>query len=391
MLPGGWKAAARNYAKQGNADMFKPWFDTFIPRGGVPIEAGTIFASPAHADTLTRIAESGAEDFYRGDIAKRIGAFFRKNGGFLTERDLAEFYPEWVEPVSVSYRGYEVWELPPNGQGLVALMALKILGKLKMNGPDEPLDYHRKIEAIKLAFTDGMRHITDPKAMDIPVSVLLSDALADKRRVLMGDCALSPENIPMADHGTVYLCAADGDGGMVSYIQSNYMGFGSGVVIPGTGIAMQNRGANFSLDNNHANCLQPGKRTYHTIIPGFLTKDGDAVGPFGVMGGFMQPQGHVQVISQLLDYGINPQGAIDAYRWQWLSGKKVEAEQGTPPHIVNKLREMGHQVSYAASGGGFGRGQIIFRKKADALAAPMNKYILMGATEPRADGAALGW
>jgi gamma-glutamyltranspeptidase / glutathione hydrolase len=218
--------------------------------------------------------------------------------------------------------------------------------------------------------------------MKMTVADLLSDTYADERRKLIGKQALIPEPGCPPKGGTVYLATADGEGNMVSFIQSNYTGFGSGIVIPGTGISLQNRGNNFSLDPTHENCLEPGKKTYHTIIPGFLTKDNEAIGPFGVMGGFMQPQGHVQVVMNTIDFHLNPQAALDAPRWQWIEGKTVEMEHAFPEYIVSALGRMGHQLQWGLDSTGFGRGQIIWRNQ---------NGILVGGTEPRTDGNVSTW
>ncbi|GAA5346354.1 gamma-glutamyltransferase family protein [Planifilum fimeticola] len=368
-----WKRAAEVYRRL-DGDLFAPWFDTFAPGGDAP-EIGERWRSPDHAKTLQAIAETRAEAFYRGELAERIDAFSRTHGGYLRAEDLAAFSPEWVTPIQVNYRGFEVWELPPNGQGLITLMALNLL---KGFDPAEfgVASVHRQIEAIKLAFADGKRWIADPRCREVPVAELLSDAYAEERRKQIGERASDPLPGSPPRGGTVYLAAADGEGNMVSFIQSNYMGFGSGLVVPGTGISLHNRGCNFTLDPGHPNCLEPGKRPYHTIIPGFLTRDGRAVGPFGVMGGFMQPQGHLQVIVNTIDRRLNPQAALDAPRWQWVKGKEVLVEQLFPNHIAEALVRKGHDIRVLSDSASFGRGQIIWRI-GDAL---------VGGTEPRADG-----
>jgi gamma-glutamyltranspeptidase / glutathione hydrolase len=368
-----WKRAVELYRRL-DGDLYAPWFDTFAPGGDAP-KIGERWRSPDHAKSLQAIAETRAESFYRGELAERIDDFSRKHGGFLRAEDLAAFQPEWVTPIKVDYRGYEVWEIPPNGQGLVALMALNLLKGF------DPADFsveslHRQIEAIKLAFADGQRWIADPRQEKVPVEELLSDAYAEERRKRIGAYAADPLPGTPPKGGTVYLAAADGEGNMVSFIQSNYMGFGSGLVVPGTGISLHNRGCNFTLDSDHPNCLQPGKRPYHTIIPGFLTREGRAVGPFGVMGGFMQPQGHLQVIVNTIDRHLNPQAALDAPRWRWEEGKKVWVEQSVPHYIVEALARRGHDIRILSDPAAFGRGQIIWRI-GDAL---------VGGTEPRADG-----
>lgn len=376
-----WAIAYNKFSQVLNGEEFAPWFSTFAPDGRPP-KVGEIWKSPGHAETLRQIAETGAESFYRGELAEKIDAFSRQCGGFLRKEDLAAYRPEWVKPISVNYRGYDVWEIPPNGQGLVALMALNILKGFAF-GEKETVDtYHKQIEAMKLAFADGFRYITQQDKMSVTVEELLSDRYADERRRLIGERALTPEPGDPRSSGTVYLATADGEGNMVSFIQSNYMGFGSGIVVPGTGIALQNRGHNFSLDPAHDNRLEPGKKTYHTIIPGFLTKDGKAVGPFGVMGGFMQPQGHVQVVMNTIDFHLNPQAALDAPRWQWLEGKTVEVERHFPEHIALALEQKGHQIKWGSFSSNFGRGQIIWRDE---------NGVLIGGTDMRTDGCVAAW
>ncbi len=381
VLAGAWSRALARYSTLEPTGQYRPWLDTFAPNGCAPA-AGDMWRSPGHAATLRAIAESNGEAFYRGDLAERIETFITEYDGFLTADDLAAFEPEWVQPISVDYRGYRVWEIPPNGQGLVALIALNILRGFDFDARDEVETFHRQIEAIKLGFADGLKYITDSRAMQVPVEDLLSDAYAEERRRMIGREALDPVPGTPPSGGTVYLCTGDSEGNMVSFIQSNYMGFGSGVVIPGTGISLQNRGANFSLDPGHDNVLAGGKRTYHTIIPGFLTRGEEPIGPFGVMGGFMQPQGHLQVVANVVDFGLNPQAALDAPRWQWSAGRTVSLEHSVPEHIGLALAARGHDIGWALGSGGFGRGQIVWRHSDD---------VLVGATEPRADGAVMAW
>lgn len=376
-----WSRAVRVYDARLPEPLRSEWFRVFAPEGRAP-RPGEMWKSVDHAHTLEVIAESHAEAFYKGEIAEHIERFALETGGLIRKEDLAAFEPAWVQPLSVRYRGYDVWELPPNGQGLVALMALRILEGYDLRDREDVETVHRQVEAMKLAFADGRAHITDPRRMRVSPEALLSDEHIASRRALISHEALDPAAGPPLRGGTVYLAAADGEGNMVSYIQSNYMGFGSGVVIPGTGIALQNRGHTFSLDEQHVNVLEPGKRTYHTIIPGFLTRDGQPVGPFGVMGGFMQPQGHLQVVSNLIDFGLNPQAALDAPRWQWMEGKRLVVEPGFPIHVAQALARRGHQVEVALDGGSFGRGEIIVRS-ADG--------VLAGATEPRTDGQVAAW
>lgn len=357
------------------------WFETFLKDGRTP-RAGEMMKLPDHAKTLENLRDSECESFYRGEIADAIDAFSRETGGLVRKEDYAEWSPLWVEPVSVNYRGYDVWELPPNGHGIVPLMALNILKGLDFKERDCAETLHRQFEAMKMAFADGDRYITDPKYMNVSVASLLSDRYGAARRAEITGRALMPHSGDPNCGGTVYLCTADGEGNMVSYIQSNYCGFGSGVVVPGYGIAIQNRGFNFNLNKEHVNCIAPHKRTYHTIIPGFLTKEGRAVGPFGVMGGFMQPQGHLQVITNVIDFHMNPQEALDAPRWQWTGGLHFDVEPGLSLQAVEQLRMMGHEIRILDDMSEFGRGEIIWRNKEGVLA---------GATEPRADGVAAAW
>ncbi|MDI6879158.1 MAG: gamma-glutamyltransferase family protein [Desulfitobacteriaceae bacterium] len=376
-----WDLAFNNYTKNLSGEQFKHWFSTFAPQGRAP-KIGEVWRSPAHARTLQSIAESKAKSFYLGDLAEKIDSFARQYDGYLRKEDLAAFQPEWVDPIQVNYKGYQVWEIPPNGHGLVALMALNILNGFDLKEKESVETYHLAIEALKLAFADGKKYISDPSSMRVKVKDLLSPAYAEERRRLIGHKALQPEPGQPAQGGTVYLATADQEGNMVSYIQSNYMGFGSGLVVPDTGIGLHNRGHNFTLDPTHANVLEPGKRPYHTIIPGFLTKDGAAVGPFGVMGGFMQPQGHVQVLMNTIDFQLNPQAALDAPRWQWLADKTVEVEHLIPEHIAEALARRGHHIVRALGSSGFGRGQIIWQNLEGVLA---------GGSEPRTDGAVVAW
>lgn len=376
-----WHAAGELYKEHLKGEQYQYWFQTFAPNKKVP-EIGEIWRSPDHAKTLQSIAETKSESFYRGDLAEKIDRFSKQYGGYLRKEDLNGYKPQWVDPIKVNYRGYDVWEVPPNGHGLVALIALNILKGFEFQRWETADTYHKQIEAIKLAYADGKNYITDPKKMKVRIGDLLSDAYADERRKLIGKKALRYEPGRPASGGTVYLATGDGEGNMVSFIQSNYMGFGSGLVVPGTGISLHNRGNNFSLDPLHDNCLEPGKRTYHTIIPGFLTKDNQPLGPFGVMGAFMQPQGHVQVIMNTIDFALNPQAALDAPRWQWKQGKEVEIEDSVSENIARSLIQMGHEIKRSSDQDGFGRGQIIWRK---------DDGVLTGGTEPRTDGQVAVW
>jgi gamma-glutamyltranspeptidase/glutathione hydrolase len=376
-----WSSAFEIYRVR-RSEEFQHWFETFAPLGRAPV-AGEVCRLPEHAATLAAIAETNAEAFYRGNLSEKIGAFFRRYSGYLTADDLDAFKPEWVEPVKIDYRGYDVWEIPPNGHGVVALMALNILKGFEFEARDTALTYHRQIEVVKLAFADGLKYIADIGRMKVKVSDLLSDAYAEERRKLISARAIRPGHGKPHGGGTVYLAAADGEGNMVSFIQSNYEGFGSGMVVPNTGIALHNRGSCFSFDPNHDNCLEPGKRPYHTIIPGFLTKGAQALGPFGVMGGFIQPQGHVMVVTNTIDFQLNPQAALDAPRFRWQEGMAVDVERQFPHHLAEALVRMGHDLRYGAVGDRhFGRGQIIWRKKDGVLA---------GGSDPRADGQVAAW
>ncbi|MCL2363555.1 MAG: gamma-glutamyltransferase family protein [Defluviitaleaceae bacterium] len=364
-----WGNAVRVFGKFKNDAAFAPWFETFAPNGRAP-DAGEVWSSPGHANTLEEIGATMGESFYHGRLAQEIAAFSAAHDGFLTADDLAAYAPLWDAPLSVKYRGYDVWEMPPNGQGIVALMALGILDGM------EPTR-HNQMEALKLAFVRGMASVTDPQHLRETPAQLLDPAYLAKMRDSITPIACDPAPIPLPKGGTVYLATADGAGNMVSFIQSNYLGFGSGMVVPGTGIALQNRGSDFSLDPTHVNALAGGKRTYHTIIPGFLTKNGQAVGPFGVMGGYMQPQGHMQVLSNMLDHGMNPQEALDEPRWQWTKGKHFLVEPHFDAEEANTLAQKGHEIERAEDVGSFGRGQIILRDE---------NGVLRGGTENRTDG-----
>lgn len=370
-----WKRAAAKYASCNEDGRFDAWFDTFTSNGACP-QVGDVVTLPDHADTLEAIGETQARAFYEGDLAKAIDAASRAAGGYLRYEDLASYRPQWVEPLRVSYRGYEVCEIPPNGQGIVALMALNILKNFKFTSKEDPQTYHRQFEAIKIAFADAFDSVTDPNDTDVDYASYLTPEYGARKASEIGDHAEIRTTRTPSISGTVYLCCADGEGNMVSYIQSNYMGFGSGIVVPGTGIALQNRGADFSLDPTRANALKPGKRSYHTIIPGFLMKDGLPVGPFGVMGGYMQPQGHVQVATNYIDFGLDPQQALDAPRWRWDHGNAVRVESRFDPHIAASLGRLGHEMMMSLEPADFGRGQMIVRNESGTL---------IGGTESRTD------
>ena len=379
-----WKAETARFtaAAEKEPEVFGPWVQYFT-KNGKTYEAGDTFYNPDFAATLESLAESDCESYYHGEIMHKIVDFSRKTGGFFAESDFENYQAQWVEPISINYKGYDVFEMPPNGHGITALMALNMLKGMELSDERETADvYHKMIETTKLAFVDTKKFVADPRYMRTKVSDMLSDRYADVRRALITDQAVYPEAGDPSCGGTVYFCVADGEGNMVSFIQSNYNRFGSGIAVPGTAITIQDRGANFSLDPESDNYLEGGKKAYHTIIPGFLCKDGKAVGPFGVMGGFMQPQGHVQVIVNTVDYHMNPQECLDAPRFQWVGEKKVQLEREVPAHIAQKLADMGHQVEIVNSNLGMGRGQIIWR---------MDDGTLVGGTEPRADGTIAAW
>ncbi|MEE3487574.1 MAG: gamma-glutamyltransferase family protein [Bulleidia sp.] len=354
---------------------YDEWFRTFT-KDGEPYHFGDVVKLPNHARTLKLIAETDADAFYKGEIADALVKQSERDGGFFCKEDLESYESEWVEPIGVKYHGYDAWEIPPNGQGITALMALNILNNFRFEGKDTFDTYHKQIEAMKIAFADAKHYVTDPADMSIDYHDLLKPEYGERRsREITGTAGLPTFDVPPKS-GTVYLCTADGEGNMVSYIQSNYMGFGSGIVVEGYGVALQNRGADFSLREGDANALAPHKRSYHTIIPGFLTKDGKAVGPYGVMGGYMQPQGHVQVVCNYVDFHLNPQMALDAPRWQWMKGKEVHLEPEFDNAIAQDLARHGHEISYELTRTGFGRGQMIVR---------LDNGVLVGGTESRTD------
>lgn len=362
---------------------------TFLTNGRSPA-AGEKFINPDQARSLRMIADTEGEAFYRGQIAQKIASHAKSTGGLLTADDLASHTADWVEPISIAYHGYRLYEIPPNGQGLAALMALGILSgrDIRRLGPDCPDVLHLEIEAIKLAFADAHKHIADPRFMDVKVDQLLSPGNLLQRATLVDpDRAGDPKAGAPKPGGTVLLTTADAHGTMVALIQSNYLGFGSGIVVPGTGIHLQDRGACFTLERGHPNCMAGGKRPYHTISPAFVTHVADGrreepVMAFGVMGGFMQPQGHLQVATRLIDFHQNPQAALDAPRWQVTTGKHVLIEPGYEKSVYDDLRRRGHQLDVAPGRTiKFGSGQAIFRLK----------DCYLGASDPRHDAHAVGF
>ncbi|HMN97193.1 MAG TPA: gamma-glutamyltransferase family protein [Phycisphaerales bacterium] len=382
----GWGRAEERFRDRAGL-RFEEFRRVFLPAGRAP-RPGELIALPDHGATLEAIAASGGESFYRGALAERIAAASAADGAHLTIEDLGSHRAEWVEPISIAYRGVRLHEIPPNGQGIAALQALGVLRHFEIDAlqPDCPDVLHLQIEAMKLAFADAHAHVADPATMRIAPAALLDDAyLAARARAIDPVRAGDPGHGTPQYGGTVLLCAADADGMMVSFIQSNFEGFGSGVVIPGTGIALQNRGAGFTLARDHPNRVAAGKRPYHTIIPGFVTRDGGSSRPlmaFGVMGGAMQPQGHVQVLARLVDFAQNPQAALDAPRWQVGDGRVVELEPGLASATVEELAARGHAVRQADSRNvRFGGGQ--------AILALDDGYV--AASDLRRDGLAIGW
>lgn len=372
-----WKQAESIYLPRDRPE-FQAFKQTFFPNNRAPA-AGEVWRSEAHAETLRAIAHTQGDSFYRGALAQQIADFAANTGGWLTERDFAAHQADWVVPIATDYRGVTVWEIPPNTQGIATLMALNILEGFDLSSHlRESVDsYHLQIEAMKLAFADTHRYVADPAWMEMGSDRLLSKDYARDRRQLIQPTATPLAEPGLPQGGTVYLAAAD-QNLMVSFIQSNYMGFGSGVLIPSTGIALHNRGVGFTLHPGHPNQVGPGKRPFHTIIPGFLTQAGQPLGPFGVMGGPMQPQGHLQVVVNLVDYGLNPQAALDAPRWQFVRGNLVLLERSAAASIGQGLVDRGHKIQ---PGTFFGRGQSILHTNG----------VLVAASEPRADGLALAW
>lgn len=376
---------------------FPGFAEVFMPDGKAPAK-GEIFRNPALARTLSLIAEKGRDVFYKGEIARKIDAYMREVGGFLRYEDLASHYSEWVEPVSTNYRGYDIWELPPNGQGIAALQILNILEGYNLSelGLYHPDYIHLFIEAKKLAFEDRAKFYADPDFAEIPVNQLISKSYAETRRRLirMNRAAREvPAGNPLLDEGdTVYLTVADQEGNMVSLIQSNYRGMGSGLCVPELGFVFQDRGELFDLDEGKNNTYAPRKRPFHTIIPAFITKDGEPWVSFGVMGGGMQPQGHVQIVVNLIDFGMNLQEAGDAPRIAHFGssqptgeimkdGGTVYLESGFPQETIRELVRRGHRIQQGL--GEFGGYQAIMWDK--------KNRVYIGASESRKDGMAAGY
>jgi gamma-glutamyltranspeptidase/glutathione hydrolase len=372
--------------------------EVFMPGGKVPAE-GEVFANPALADTLDLLAAGGRDVFYQGEIARELVAYSKKVGGFFSAEDLAGHSSEWVAPISTTYRGLSVWELPPNPQGLAALQMLNILENfdLAAMGRDSTDFWHVLVEAKKLAYADRARFYADPQFAEVPVAELLDKGYAANRAKLIdmqhAARAVDPGNPALARGDTTFLVAADSSGMMVSLIQSNYTGFGSGYVVPSLGFGIQDRGALFSLDEDHPNALEPGKRPFHTIIPAFMGWNGIPDTAFGLMGGDMQPQGHAQIVINLVDFKMNLQEAGDAPRFHhtgsseptgtvMTNGGILHLETGLPPEVYRDLTQRGHRIQ-VVNPAVFGGYQIIHRDPATG--------VLAGATESRKDGMAAGY
>ena len=369
--------------------------ETYLqPNGGKLAVEGEIFKNPLLAKTYRTIANKGEQGFYSGTIARAIADEVQQQGGFLTTEDLSSYKVEWIEPVSINYRGYDIWELPPNGQGIAALQMLKILEGFNFSEIDFGSSEHLHLftEAKKLAFEDRAKFYADMTFAKVPMKTLLSDAYADQRRALIQDKASMYSACQISAGETIYMTVADKEGYMISLIQSNYYGMGSGVVPEGVGFMLQNRGALFSLDENHANVYAPGKRPFHTIIPAFVTKDGVPFLSFGVMGGDFQPQGHSQIVMNVIDFGMNIQEAGDAPRWDHKGSSsprgnkvknsgKIRVESGISYETIRQLMARGHDVGFAT--GIYGGYQAI-------LWDAKNK-VYRGASESRKDGQVSGY
>ena len=374
---------------------FENFKETFTPNGRIP-KKGEIFKNPYLADTYEKIATNGRDEFYKGSIARTIGSYMKRNGGFLSYEDMAAHRSEWIEPVSTNYRGYDVWELPPNGQGIAALQILNIVEQydVKSMGFGSAEHIHLFIEAKKLAFEDRARYYADMAFSNVPVKQLISKEYARERaKLIHPDIAAKSYDAGILNApNTIYLTVADDEGNMVSLIQSNYRGMGSGMTPDKLGFVLQNRGEMFSLTENHPNVFEPGKRPFHTIIPAFITKDGKPWISFGVMGGGMQPQGHAQIVMNLIDFGMNLQEAGDAPRIQhegsseptdekMTDGGIVYLESGFGYEQIRALIQKGHNVGYYV--GGYGGYQ--------AIKWDWEKGVYFGASESRKDGQASGY
>ena len=373
-----WEQLSRMYKKR----KFPDFWNAFMPNNKAP-KAGELFNLPAQAKTLKIIADTKGEALYNGILAKKIVEHAEKTGGLITLEDLENYKATWETPISIEFNGVRLHEIPPNGQGLAALIMLGIIKQLNLSSYalDSKESLHLQIEAMKLAFSDAYRYISDIKTMEFDPKYLLEPKYLKKRAALINLNQAQKFDHGLPSHGdTVYLTTADSEGMMVSYIQSNFWGFGSGIVIPNTGISLQNRGCGFSLVDNHPNQVGPNKRPYHTIIPAFVTKNGDPLMSFGVMGGSFQPMGHTQMMIRIFEYGQNPQSALDAPRWRVMQGLNVNVESGYNENIIQGLKQFGHEI-FRAHYFGFGGGQLIYKLDDGYLAA----------SDPRKDGQAVGY
>ncbi|NYT86875.1 gamma-glutamyltransferase family protein [Pollutimonas harenae] len=381
---------AGKWAKAADELKDQPGFaQAFMPDGRAPA-IGEQFKLAGAAHTLKRIAQSKGRDFYEGELAEKIAAFAAENGAALTLDDLRSYQPEWVEPIAKDYHGYTLHEIPPNGQGIAALIALGIAERFDLrNVPvDSVRSQHIQIEAMKLAFADVYQYVADPRSMPVTPLQMLDDNYLDSRAKLIRlDQAVQHEAGRPHAGGTIYLSAADENGMMISFIQSNYMGFGSGVVVPNTGISLQNRGVGFSMDPVSPNVVEGGKRPFHTIIPGFVTRAGKPVMSFGVMGGDMQPQGHLQTLIRMIDYDQQPQAACCAPRWKVNRDFTLDIEPNMDGQVVDGLRSLGHQMhSVNDPYMDFGAGQFIWR-----MSENNNEHGYVAASDARRDGQAVGF
>ena len=390
-LIGYYLGSIDRFSRMGYPNIKETYFD---PNGGQRPKNGDRYRNPALADTYRAIAKKGREGFYEGEVAQIITSFIKEQGGFLSMEDLSEHHSQWVEPVSVNYRGYDVWELPPNGQGIAALQLLNILENKDFNevhwGSEEHL--HLFTEAKKRVFEDRAKYYADMDMAEVPVEALLSKEYAAENYGELKPYASSYNASEISAGETIYLTVADKDGNMISLIQSNYRGMGSGMVPPGLGFMLQDRGELFSLEEGYNNTYEPGKRPFHTIIPAFITKDGEPIMSFGVMGGDFQPQGHAQIVMNMVDYGMNVQEAGDAPRWDHSGGSspvtgpstdqgEVHVESGIPYETVRGLMGRGHKVGFAR--GIYGGYQAIYRDTKTGF--------YHGASESRKDGQAVGY
>ncbi len=384
-----WAGNARSLARYPNVE------EVYMPDGRPPAK-GEVFKNPYLAETLEKIAQGGRDAFYKGDIARTIGSFMQEQGGFLSYEDMAAHTSDWVDPVSTNYRGYDIWELPPNGQGIAALQILNILEGYDIAGMGfGSAEYiHHFVEAKKLAFEDRAKYYADPDFNELPVETLISKEYADGRRTLINPSRSSRQMEPgvIENGNTIYMTVADGEGTMVSLIQSNYRGMGSGMCPPGLGFILQDRGEMFTLEEGHFNVYEPGKRPFHTIIPAFITRDGKPYMSFGVMGGAMQPQGHAQIVVNMIDFGMNLQEAGDAPRIRhggssqptgevMTDGGTVYLESGISYEVIRELTKMGHTVQFDV--GGYGGYQAIMWDEKNG--------VYYGASESRKDGQAAGY